>query len=311
MKKILLLALSVAALTACGGGGNKASGDKAEKVTDKQREQASQIISYTNDIIDYLNETGSWMRSNDSRLEELVETGSGGRWSNIMPFIPNPSVDHKDKGLDTPPSAMEKEDQTYFKETIAEYRKTFKQMQEDGQTLFKYIRNQDYKDDDYAKGKELSDKILAAQEYVTDTKKAMYDKIDEVTYEAEYIILSDHPLRDPIFTMKDEMVNFENLYSTFVLYNDKETTVEQVDSAYQAIFANVEKNKALYAEILEENGVKSDYDDFYESCDDALDTYRFSFRTYVKQNREIPESEIRTFTSNYNHIIGAYNSFND
>lgn len=313
VKKLSIILLAALALISCGGGSSTGSkdGKKSEKVTEKQKDQAGQIIQYTNGIIDYLNETNSWLRSNDSSIENMLETGRGGRWNNMIHIIPNPSIGFKDKNLDTPPAAMDKEYQVYFKETIAEYRETFKGMQENCEKLVKYIRNQDYKDDDYAKGKELSDKISEALDYIYETKSDLYDTIDEATYDAEYIILSDHPLRDPIFTMKDEMANFQNLYSIFYLYNEKETTVEQADSAYQAVFADVEKNKELYAEVLEEQGEKDSYDAFYETCDDALASYRFSLRTYVKAGREIPSSELRTFTSNYNRLVSRYNSFNN
>ena len=315
MKRAIIVALLAAlTLTACGGRGTSRTKDskgKTEKVSNKDKENANAIIGYTNGIIDYLNETGSWLRSNDGRIEDALNVIENQRWSNVLPLTPNPSIGFKDKGLDTPPAAMEKEDQQYFKSTIAEYRTQFTALQEDVEKLRKYIQNQDYKDDDYAKGQELAEKIIAEYNYVVDTKSEMYGRIDDATYDAEYIILSDHTLRDPIFTLKDEITNFQELYNVFYGYNEGEATAEEAEAKYQSVFADVEKNRVLYADVLEEYGETSSYKNFYDKCEDALSTYRFSLRTYVKEGRKIPSNELRSFSSNHNRLISSYNSLNN
>jgi len=288
----------------CGG-----SADKGSENVDSQQE-AGHIIGYTNNVIDYLNESNSWMRSNDGRIEAMVTYMETGKKASVfLPFVPNVSMNRHDKdALNTPPAVMSVEEKEFFSSNMTEYRKSFKQLLEDCGVLYKYIQNQDYKDDDFAKGKELSDSIKSKYNYLTVTKSALYDKIDEVTEKAEEIILSNHVLKDPIMTLKAEMKSLESLNGVYIDYSNGEATPEVVDAAYQAAAASIEENKVKYADLLEEQNVKSKYEYFYKKCDGALSAYRRILRD-VKDKKKIRDSEFKSFTSDYNSIVNAYNSF--
>lgn len=307
MKKIFFaIAVFTIALCSCGG----SSENKGAENVDSKAE-ANQIIAYTNDVIDYLNGTGDWMRSNEGRITDMVKFMETKRKPTvILPFIPNVSFNMKAEKMKitTPPSVLSKEEKTLFEENMTAYKVTYTSMIEKCSELYKYIKNEDYKDDDYKSGKALADSIKIQYDYLSETKSMLYGKIDIVSEKAENIILQDHPLKDPIMTLKAELKNFNDLYDIFYAYGEKTATAEAVDEVYQRVTASVEKNKSEFAPILDENKVKSSYEYFYKRSDDALSAYRKALRL-VKSNKRVSDSDFRTFSSNYNSLISAYNSF--
>lgn len=317
MKRFFLSTLSLAiiiAFTSCGGSSGTDSGSTekgAENVDSKA--EANEIISYTNEVIDYLNGSGDWLRSNEDELSKMVDFMSSKKkasyYSSLSPDVSfNFNAGKKD--VTNPPAVMSAEEQEYFKKNMTEYKIAYSRLKVNGGDLLKYIRNEDYKDDDFAKGKMLADSIEICYKYLVATKSDLYGKIDAVTEKAEKIILEDHPLREPIFALKEDLKNFEELGTIYSDYSQGKATPEQVDAAYQKVAASVEKNRALYTEVLNENKVKSDYDGFYNSCDDALATFRKVLRK-VKENKKIADSDFRTINSDYSYLIKAYNRFND
>ncbi len=319
MNRILLIALLAGSLilSSCGNRTSKKEGKekagKTEKVTKSKKEDAATLITYTNIVVDYLNATGDWMRSNDSRIEDMLDMMEEKSWKNVLPFLPattmNINRDKFAKITDPPAGVMSKEDSQFFKEATVEVRDNFNALMEDCSELFKYIRNQDYKDDDYAGGQAIAERIIERYNLVGTRKAELLDKIDELGDQAERILLQDHPLRDPIFALKDELVNFQELYAVLYAYNDGEATVEEMDAAYKATEESVEKHTGQYGELLEEHGEKSSYDQFYKVCDEALGNCRRIMRK-AREGRKFDGNDLNTFSSNYNRIISAYNSFN-
>lgn len=317
MKRFFLATLSLAiivAFTSCGGGSGTGFGSTekgAENVDSKA--EANQIISYTNDVIDYLNGSGDWLRSNEDKLSKMIDfMNSKKKGSFYMSLGSDVSFNMRagKKDVTSPPTVMSTEEQEYFKKNMTEYKEAYTRIKENGTELHKYIQNEDYKDDDFARGKVLADSIETRYKYLVATKSGLYTKIDAVTEKAEKIILEDHPLREPIFALKEDLKNFEELGNIYSEYSEGKATPDKVDAAYQKVAASVEKNKSSFTEILNENKVKSDYDSFYRECDDALATFRKILRN-VKENKKITDSEFRSISSDYNSLIKAYNRFNN
>lgn len=307
MKKLFfaIVALTLA-LYSCGGASENKGSDNVDS-----KAEANQIIAYTNDVIDYLNGTGDWMRSNESRITDMVKFMETKRKPIvILPLLPSVSFNMKSEKLkiSTAPSVMSKEEKTLFEDNMSAYKVTYKSLNDKCSQLYKYIKNEDYKDDDYASGRQLADSIKIQYDYLNETKSMLYDKIDIVSEKAENIILEDHPLKDPIITLKGDLKNFTDLYDAFYAYSEKTMTAEQVDETYQRVAASIEKNKSSFTSLLDENKVKSSYEYFYKRGDDALAEYRKALRL-AKSNKNISESNFKSFSSNYNSLIKAYNSF--
>ncbi len=302
---VVFLALTFA-LVSCGGSSENKG---AENVDSK--DEANKIISYTNDVIDYLNGSGDWMRTNEDRISKMVSFMETKRKPSVILSIMSDvsfSMRAGKKDVITPPSVMSQEEQTFFKESMTTYKNKYEKMKENCSTLYKYIQNQDYKDDDYANGKVLADSIKAQYDYLVNIKGTLYDRIDVITEKAENIILQDLPLRDPILALKSELNNFTALNEIYSEYNDGKATADQVDAKYKEVAANVEKNKDAHTQVLEDNKAKSKYDSFYRECDDALATYRKVLRE-VKAGKKVTDRNFKDFSSDYNSLIKAYNRF--
>ena len=293
-------------MASCGG---STENKGAENVDSK--EEANQIISYTNDLIDYLNATGGWTRSNSSRMADMIKFMKTGRKPTVvLPLMPNTSlnISMKKKDLTTPPIVMSEEEKTYFKDNMTTYKAGYESLVENCSTLYKYIQNQDYKDDNFEKGKSLADSIEIKNNSLNEIRGGLYAKIESVTEKAEGIILADSPLKDPILTLKAELKGFDELTDLYSAYTEGEATPEQVDAAYQAMAAKVEKNKDMYKDILEAQKKQSSYNSFYKECDDALATYRKILRE-VKAKKKLSERDFKSISSDYNSLINAYNRF--
>jgi len=307
MKKLFFaVTVSLLALCSCGGSSENKGADNVDS-----KAEANQIIAYTNDVIDYLNGSGDWMRSNERAINDMTKFMETKKGRLVGLFLsPNVSFNMKSDKLKvtTPPAVMSEEEKALFKDNMTTYKDTYTSMVAKCNELYKYIKNEDYKDDGFASGKALADSIKIQHEYLSTTKSMLYDKIDVVSERAENIILQDHALREPIMSLKGELKNFTDLYDAFFAYSEGSMTPEQVDEAYQKVAASVEKNKASYTSLLEENKVKSSYDSFYKRCDDALAEYRKALRD-VKAKKRISDNTFRYFSSNYNSMIGSYNSF--
>lgn len=303
MKKLFFAVFSVALiLSSCGGSGKGAENVKSEN-------DADQIITYTNAVIDYLNASNSWIRTNETSIQRLIEAGKAGKKpSGIVIFGPSPHFTSGSKDITKPASVMSEDEKKFFSEKVTLYKTTFDALYDDCKTLHAYIKNEDYKDDNGEKGKELAAKIERNYTLTRTEISPIYDKIEVVTEVAETIILEKNPLKEPILSMKKDLKGFDNLYELFAAYDEKTATPAQVDEAYQALAAQIEKNKGSFGDILKGQNKASSYNRFYESADKYLASFRKALRD-VKENKTLKERDFKSFSSNHNSLISSYNSF--
>jgi len=287
----------------CGGSENKGS----ENVDSK--EEANQIISYTNAVIDYLNSSGDWTRKNESRVNGVLQfVKTGKKPIPFLPFMSNASVNMNKKDVTQPPAVLSEDEKVFFKDKMTLFKSNYDGLRENCSVLYKYLQNQDYKDDKFAKGKELADSINSQQALVSSIRSEVYDKIDVVSAKAESIILADDPLKDPIMALKADLANFGKLYEIYGDYSEGNATPDQVDALYKEVAESLDKNKTAYAELLDEKKVKSKYESFYSTADDLLAKYRKVLRN-VKDKKKVTDSDFSSFSSGHNSLVNSYNRF--
>lgn len=303
MKKLLLTVLTATMLFSCGGSSEKKGSENIDS-----KAEAGALIAYTNGVIDDLNDSGSWLRSNEKNIEKLTAAVKAKK-KPLVPIFISPNIgSFKKKNATVAPSIMSEEEQKFFSETMEKYSNYFSALKTNVSELNKYLKNEDYKDNENKKGLAMIDSIEIYYNYLIETKPVLFDKIDIVTEKAEKIILADHPLKDPIFAMKGELQGFDDLYDAFYAYSEGEFTPEEVESAYNTLADNVEKNKGAFADILKENNKNSAYDRFYKTCEDGLAPFRKALRD-VKDKKKVNERTFENFSSEINSIVKSYNGF--
>lgn len=293
-------------LTSCGGGStSKNTKPEAEQVS--AVDDANQIIAYTNSLIRFLNQTGSWLESSTNSINEMIRYSKTRKNKpSYIPFSSYSSVSLGDNKILPLPSVLSQEDQSFFSSNFGAYQTTFDRLENNVSDLKKYIDNQDYKDDNYAKGVQLSDSITAQIKYINESKEMLYTRIDAVAEKAEELTLQDHPLKEPILNMKATMRGFDDLYLILAKYNEGNATPEDAATQYQIIETKIGNEKDGYRDIL---GAKEfRYVDFYKRADNLLSVYRKVLRD-VKDKKKITQSTFDSLESQNNSLIVDYNHF--
>lgn len=270
---------------------------------------ANAIIGYTNAVIDYLNSSGKWTRSNEDKVATIVEAGKTGKKPRMNQFFtPEMNFNSDKTDVTAPTNALSKDEQAFFKDKMTTFKTAYEALKKECKELNDYLKNEDYKDDNNEKGKALATSIEANYKVVIDLRSELYAKIDVVTEKAEEIVLATHPLKDPILSLKKDLKGFEDLNDKFVAYSEKEATPAEVDAVYQAVVKSVEASKEANKEVLEKERKQSSYDSFYRSAESSLAAYRKALRD-VKENKQLRDGDFRTFSSNHNSLVNSYNSF--
>ncbi|MCC9041135.1 YiiG family protein [Myroides sp. M-43] len=306
MKKVIIL-LSVCFFLAVGCKDNKEVG--AENVSNI--EQANQIITYTNNVIDYMNEVNSYLTRSERAMKASIEAAKKKKAPSYLPSGPlffNAGNKIKIEELTTPPTVLSEEEQMFFKEKVGYFREQFNGLTKAISDFKAYMKNEDYKDDSWAKANEYAEIIEKNYQNCIDIRAEISEKLDLVTDRAEGIILEDSPIKEAIFTVKHDLKLVNKLTDAFYEQAEGENKVEELDKYYTELEANISKNKELYKELLEKEGKLSSYQSFYSSIEGNLGDYRKLLRN-VKANKKVSDSDISNLNSKYNTLVGRYNSF--
>ncbi|MDM1403901.1 DUF3829 domain-containing protein [Myroides marinus] len=311
MKKIITL-LGVCLFLAVGCKDNKEVG--AENVN--SMEQANMIIEYTNSVVDYMNDANSFINSRERDFQKLIELAESKkiRYSSDIPIdalfmnFRIGGTKDKDAKMTQPPTVLSTEEQEFFKEKVAFYKAQRDLLSGTAVTYIKYLKNEDYKDDNWAKAKEYAEKIEKAYNNCMDTRPLISAKIDEVTERAEEIILADSPIKDAIMTVKADLKSVQNLVNTFYIHDEEGGKKEELDKLYTELEANLEKHKGMYVdELTKENSLNS-YVNFYSSVVNNLGDVRKVLRK-VREGKKLNDSDFSFLTRVNNNAVSSYNRF--
>lgn len=310
MKKIVTL-LSVCLFLAVGCKDNKEVG--AENVS--SMEQANMIIEYTNSVVDYMNKANSKISSNESNFDKLLKIADKKKVKSyeipldvsLADYNFSANKDDKDKIIQ-PPSVLSVEEQEFFKEKVASYRDSYNKLRGEAITYIKYLKNEDYKDDNWAKAQEYADNIEKYYNECMETRPLISAKIDVVTERAEEIILADSPIKDAIMTVKGDLKLVQELVNTFYVHGDEGGKKEELDKLYAELESNLEKHKDMYTEELEKEGSLRSYQSFYSSVSNKLGDVRKVLRK-VREGKKIDKRDYDSLSSFSNTAVGSYNSF--
>lgn len=302
-KNIYSLVFFTLILTACSG----SSQNKGAENVDSKAE-ATQIIAYTNNVIDYLNASHNWIGSNSARISEMVVAIENKKTASFGTAI-MPNIDFKQKGdVTSPPDVMSEDEKIYFRTNMTAYKASYDALRESCNNLYNYLKNQEFKNDNYAKGIALSDSLQAQLTFIHNKKTELYNKIDVVCAKAEEVMLANDPLKEPILAMKNDLSNFENLFDAFASYADANTTAQQADSAYRVTAANIDNHRTAFADILQKEAKTAQYNLFYQQCDKAMALYA-KVLLEIKDKKELAENDFKEFATNHKSLISTYNSF--
>ncbi len=306
MKFKFLFVLAALIMVSCGKLGDNAS-SALDAVSDLGSDGAGNVLAYNNAMVDYMNDANSKIKkaSEDyEKMSTMVAKKQKPRMFMGMAFIGSGvNIDNERDGIsllkpgNNLPSDIKEELTNAVKETAKAYDNT--------QTAYKsfkdYLDNEDFKDDDWAKGKEyvkiVEKNIMAFYE----NQSNAYKILKPVANAAEVKLLEDHPLRESIIATKTDL----NLAVEIVdiVYAEK-IDMDALTAKYDELEANYAKHKDLTPDLLKEHNKNLYYNNFYDDVEEFLGEVRKS-----KRDGKIDQREAEHINREYQSLISFYNSF--
>lgn len=309
MKKIvcssLFFAIIVATVVSCKNFGNNAA------YNEKSSKAASNIIEYTNLIVDMSNSHNRYLEQaaeNSDRIEKgLQNPNDPFSFSGIIKPFNTPSRYSKLKA-EEPVSDLSKEDQAFFKEKVTTYTTLYNSLKKSNDELHDYLTAQDYKDDKGAKGYVLIDTIRNKIQRVYALKSELMKKVETVADASEEVILKDSPLKDYIIAMKSDMKATRQLID--LLESDKYAVIaDKAKAQYDLLEAAHTKHAAINLADAKKTSKDNQFTSFYERFHSFLLDTRKILRDATEKG-ELTESDISVLDRDYDMLINSYNNFN-
>ena len=300
--KILIL---VAAITlSCG----KLS-DKAKEAMDSvSTEDSGNLIGYNNAMIDYLTDTGNKIESaaNDyEKMRAIVTQKKKPRMSfNGIAFIgSSPNINSNRDGISLlkPGNNLPSDVKDKLVAKMKAASESFENTKKAYAGFKKYLDLEDYKDDDWAKGKEYVDSIEKNITSFYDQKSEAYKIIKPLADKAEIELLKDHPLREAYIASKTDLLLTEEILN--IVYAEN-IDMDALNAKYDELETNAKKHKGLTADLLKEHDKDSSYNSYYEQVEDFLGELR-----KYKRDGKITEREASYISREYKYLLGDYNRF--
>jgi hypothetical protein len=284
---------------------------KSAAYNDKSSSAASNIIEYTNLIVDMSNNNNRYLEQvadNTVKIEKALKNPND-RYAFMVvskPFDHNFNISQKK--VDEPVSDLSKADQDFFKEKVTNYTTLYNSLKQSNDELHDYLTAQDYKDDKGAKGFILLDTVRNKIQRAYILKNELMKKVEVVADASEEVILKDSPLKDYIIAMKGDMKDVRKFID--LLESDKYSVIaDKAKIQYDALEAAQIKHITIDPANAKKANKFAQFGIFY----DRLHTFLLNARKILRdgaEKGELTESDLSTLNSDYDVLISSYNSFN-
>lgn len=308
MKKIVLASLvAFMLLSACGGAGSNKSQATSTEVNKDSIEGANNNIIYLNKIIDYTNSVNKWFDARAKSIYLMVEKmeksdktydsniGGGMRFA-IQSY----------KG-GTPPESLTTDEQAFFQSHMEAYIASADSLKKVAELLEKYILYKDFDEDNFKAGKAMAEQIKAQLAIMTQKRSETSAKIDEVADKAEVVLLANHPFRDPILAMREDLKLIKQLSYLFEEYSHGNADPAEIEALYKKTYASYELHKDAFKDILEKNTLKKDrYQTFYNDFEPKIKSARETVNERIVKNKKLDSwnfISVEMIVHDYNYFV--------
>lgn len=278
---------------------------------DNSSSAASNIIEYTNLIVETSNNHNSYLEqiaSTTDKIEKGLQNPDD-RFSFLAISRPfNRPTPYSKLKIEEPVADLSKEDQKFFKEKVASYMAVYASLKKSNDELHDYVTAQDYKDDKGAKGFILVDSVRSKVQQAYILKSELMKKVEVVADASEEVILKDSPLKDYIIAMKSDMKDIRSFID--LLESEKYAVVaDKAKAQYDSLDAAQVKHAALDLGNAKKATKDRQFVLFYEQLHSFLLDARKVLRDGAEKG-DLTESNLSTLNSDYDSLISSYNSFN-
>ena len=287
-RKLLVLPAAAASLllASCGGSG---SGPKLDT------ENANRIIESYNQTLEAFRDGYS-----AEKAGEVVEYMDNKGRALIAPIIVLPGMYRDSAEMTAPGDRFGKSAGDSLTMLFREYYAACRTLDDNYDAFKAYKKAEDYKDDDWAKGKQLAEETRAAAERMLSAKQQILDIIAGPADAAELALMEGNPLKDHILLAKKIFAGMEGMMQV--------VSAEKVDE--QALTADYGALEQLVKEGRELPRVK-DMDNemkWYGEYLDEVDAFLGVVRK-AQRNGKYTQSVLDDMNSEYGDAVGDYNTF--
>lgn len=306
MKFKIVYAVVALIMVSCGKLGDKTK-DVVDAVSNAGSSDVNNIILYNNAMVAYMNEAGNKIDRTANEYERIYKMVTDKKkpiaYTGVAFVGSDPSLIDRSNKIDilNPGSYLPSDAKDKLKESIKNASDAFNNTKESYTTLRNYVRNEDFKDDDWEKGKELAESIKENISKFYDNQELSYKILKPIADEAEEELLKDHPLKENLIATKTDL----NLAVEIVgIVYAEQIDMDALTTKYNELEANYAKHKDLTPDLLKKQNKDTYYNSFYQEIEEFLGEVR-----KCKRDGKITEREAEGIGRDYKNLIGYYNRF--
>lgn len=287
-RKLLILPLLASSLmfAACGGG---SSGPKLDT------DNANKIVEYYNKTLEVFR-SGFTVRKTDEVVEYMNNKGR----SRIAPIIVLPGMYRDSAKMTAPGDCFGKSAGDSLTMLFREYYAA-SQMIDDNYDAFKaYLKAEDFKDDDWAKGKQLAQETGEAAERIVNAKSQILNVVSGPADAAEMVLMEGNPLKEHIMLAKKIFADMEGMMG--IVVEDK-VDEQALTAGYNALEQLVKEGREL-PKVKDMDREMRYYGEYLDEVDAFLGVVR-----KAQRNGKYTQSVLKDMDSEYGDAVSDYNSF--
>lgn len=291
MKKHLLLISALAGslfMTACGGSGTSKLND----------DQANKIVEYYNLTIEVFRE--GYTADQISRVVDFMNAKAN-RFA-IRPVFSLPSMYDDSATLVAPGDLFGKQAGDSLTMLFRQYYAACKTIDDNFEAFKAYKEAEDYKDDNWAKGAELTQGVEAAAAVIEQIKPQVYAIITPAADAAEAYFLADNPLKEHIILSKKIFVQMEGILGTVA---DENVNEQLLETQYAELEQMAKSGRELPA--VEGMDIQMEW---YGKFLDEVDAFLGEVRK-AKRDASYTQSTLEDMNEEYGDAVTMYNYFVD
>ncbi|WP_162799908.1 DUF3829 domain-containing protein [Pedobacter jeongneungensis] len=316
MKTILkLTALALAlSFTACKNDKKKDNNAKTA-YAEADEKDVNAIIEYNNVMVSFTDKNNSYLKSLESNLDRiekgLAKPNDRFAFLGLMTPFSMSTISNSRIKPDTPPSALNNDDQKFFKENVVSMTSLLDKIKETYKSLDEYIKAEDWKDDKGAKGKTLVDSIYSMGKKYYTYDEVVLAKLNLIGDDAERVILKTHPLKEYIFALKDDRSKAAEFTKLLAGSKSYKAIEAKAKAAYQALEDQHNKHVAMAAPDATKYPGK---DGYFRNFNERLNDYLIAARKMMRDaavSGKLTDYNIEELVRDQDSMRSAYNNFVD
>lgn len=286
-KRLLLPIFSSLVLVSCGGAGTSPG-----KMTD---ESAGEVIEYYNKTLEVFRNGYSTDKAGD-----VVEYMNNKGRANIAPIVILSRMYDDSTEMTTPGNRFGKSAGDSLTMLFREYYASCKKIDDNYEAFKAYKKAEDFKDDDWAKGKQLAQEAGEAADRIVDVKTEILNIISGPADAAEMTLMEGNPLKEHILLGKKIFAQMEGLMEAVA---EEQVDPQPIQSGYTALEQLVKEGRELPKVKDMDNEMKW-YGEYLDEVDSFLGVVR-----KAQRNGRYPESVLKDMNSEYKDAVSDYNTF--